>query len=413
MSNKTVVVLFGCEGHGRRTLASHMSRNFDLEPLRFDDPVEAMVKKMLVLPQDLLEAPVNVQKSVKMYCRDLHFYKETLTQKIWNLYREIDERIWVDLVIDKMNRSPSTQFIVTDGEIPQEERRYFKIAAEQRGWSFVSVLVQRDSVGPSIWYPRQFDFAVANDGTIQDLWSKGDAIGQYLLDIGTLQTIGRHDFIMTIDGHRYFPLTPHKDDVSLKAIAFSLAKTSRWNRQAKGFLSVARHSMKVADEVEALLIQQGASKEVIAFAVLWALLHDASEGYLCDVPSPLKYKTPEWYELESRNEQAIYEHFGIIEAVQPSELMRKTVLDHQIGLVSEDLYPYYELSKLIHKCDLVVAARESTLTRHPQDAFAPVAKQAVSRIDVDDSWGPAMEDAVDFENAVRRAYYAHHQKELP
>jgi 5'-deoxynucleotidase YfbR-like HD superfamily hydrolase len=45
---------------------------------------------------------------------------------------------------------------------------------------------------------------------------------------------------------------------------------------------------------------------------LEALLHDASEAFMCDVPSPLKSLIPEYRVIEDRVSSAIAEQFGAI-----------------------------------------------------------------------------------------------------
>ena len=79
----------------------------------------------------------------------------------------------------------------------------------------------------------------------------------------------------------YDPLDLKPEDVNEKDLATSLSHICRFNGHIEPFYSVAQHSISVARLVEA----RGASPT----SVVQALLHDASEAYLCgDIPGPLK-----------------------------------------------------------------------------------------------------------------------------
>ena len=45
---------------------------------------------------------------------------------------------------------------------------------------------------------------------------------------------------------------------------------------------------------------------------LEALFHDASEAYMCDMPSPLKKLCPDYKVIEARVSKAIAERFGLM-----------------------------------------------------------------------------------------------------
>src|SRR3954469_9520959 len=89
--------------------------------------------------------------------------------------------------------------------------------------------------------------------------------------------------IQTYTGLRFSPLEPVEADVVVEDIAHALANQCRFGGHCTVFYSVAQHSCVVADVVAAL----DSSTE----DQLWALLHDASEAYLLDLPHPLKHNT--------------------------------------------------------------------------------------------------------------------------
>lgn len=72
----------------------------------------------------------------------------------------------------------------------------------------------------------------------------------------------------------------------------------RFGGHVREFYSVAEHSVHVA-------------RYVAPEHRLWALLHDASEAYLVDVPRPIKPCLGGYHEAETRLMAAICERFGL------------------------------------------------------------------------------------------------------
>jgi hypothetical protein len=106
------------------------------------------------------------------------------------------------------------------------------------------------------------------------------------------------DWFQTATG-RAFPLpefTPA--DVSIEDIAHSLALQCRFNGHCLTFYSVAQHSVLVSHIVPDQFRKH-------------ALLHDASEAYLSDLPSPFKRLLPDYKKLEKQVMRAICVRFGL------------------------------------------------------------------------------------------------------
>lgn len=82
-------------------------------------------------------------------------------------------------------------------------------------------------------------------------------------------------FIQTYTGGRFQPLAPRAIDIHILDIAHALSQLCRFSGHTATFYSVAEHSVRVSEAC--------APKDA-----LWGLLHDASEAYLVDLPSPLK-----------------------------------------------------------------------------------------------------------------------------
>lgn len=89
------------------------------------------------------------------------------------------------------------------------------------------------------------------------------------------------------------------DSICIEDIAHALTYTPRFGGHLEGFYSVAQHSFYVSDCLA------GTSDE------LAGLLHDASEAYLGDMPSPFKKLMPSYKELEHNLSVVIAEKFGI------------------------------------------------------------------------------------------------------
>jgi len=83
------------------------------------------------------------------------------------------------------------------------------------------------------------------------------------------------DFIRTFTGKLMNVFNPEPEMICIEDIAHALSLQCRFSGHISGFYSVAQHSVLVAKLVpEPLKLQ--------------ALLHDASEAYLVDIPRPIK-----------------------------------------------------------------------------------------------------------------------------
>lgn len=112
-------------------------------------------------------------------------------------------------------------------------------------------------------------------------------------------------FIETSSGRRFQPLNPIIADIYPCDIAHHLSNQCRFSGAADPFYSVAEHCVRVSE----LLQVWGEDTSV----QLWGLLHDASEAYLVDIPTPLKeleefaaYRT-----AEERLMKAVCYRFGL------------------------------------------------------------------------------------------------------
>lgn len=113
------------------------------------------------------------------------------------------------------------------------------------------------------------------------------------------------DWIATATGRPFFPLDPRPEEVDLVAIIHALSHQCRWSGHTKTFYSVLEHSIHVAKLVE----QWGGNEKEI----LTALLHDASEAYVVDVPRPVKRDRmmDGYVDAEKKIQAVIAEHFRL------------------------------------------------------------------------------------------------------
>lgn len=111
-----------------------------------------------------------------------------------------------------------------------------------------------------------------------------------------LDEYGGH-WITTYTGKKFHFLNPQPEEIDIIDIAHALSLTCRFGGQCKQFYSVAEHSIRVA--------------EIVPEAYkLVALLHDASEAYLPDLPRPEKAQLPEFKRIELTILEAIWDKFA-------------------------------------------------------------------------------------------------------
>jgi|JRYH01.1.fsa_nt_gb hypothetical protein len=88
------------------------------------------------------------------------------------------------------------------------------------------------------------------------------------------------DWLQTYSGRQFWPMDPRPEEVFIEDIAHALAMQCRFAGHCLRFYSVAEHSV--------LLTRYFKWRGASVTTQLWALLHDASEAYLVDVPRPVK-----------------------------------------------------------------------------------------------------------------------------
>lgn len=116
---------------------------------------------------------------------------------------------------------------------------------------------------------------------------------------------GRGGSIELASGGRFFPLDPDSESILIEDIAHSLARNCRYNGHVPGFYSVAEHSTLMSYAITNYTDEKGVELP------LWALLHDATEAYLPDMPRPVKSLVSGFEEAEQRLRETVAEAFDL------------------------------------------------------------------------------------------------------
>lgn len=114
-------------------------------------------------------------------------------------------------------------------------------------------------------------------------------------------------FMQTASGKSFHPTKPSVEIIDIGDIAHALSNLCRFAGHTKHFYSVAQHSVIVA----AIVKMKGGSKR----DQLHGLLHDATEAYLTDVPTPVKRLLPDYKTIEEKVYVCIAEKFGLDQAL--------------------------------------------------------------------------------------------------
>jgi hypothetical protein len=104
--------------------------------------------------------------------------------------------------------------------------------------------------------------------------------------------------IQTHSGALVAPMNPDPATLTLPDIAHALSHICRFTGHTRTFYSVAEHSVRVARLVP--------PEDRLA-----ALLHDATEAYLCDIATPVKAMLPGYAEAEDRLARVVAHKWGV------------------------------------------------------------------------------------------------------
>jgi len=149
-------------------------------------------------------------------------------------------------------------------------------------------------------------------------------------------------------GALFNPFSPDPELIHIEDIALALSNVCRYAGHISPFYSVAQHSVIVAG-----FFSDPATR-------LAALLHDAEEAYLGDMPSPYKVRYPGFVEDGKELRRAIYLKFGV-----------DNDLYHKVKPVDNEVYHRERLSLFGGKID----SRQRIVPLMPRQAEALFLKE--------------------------------------
>ena len=145
-------------------------------------------------------------------------------------------------------------------------------------------------------------------------------------------------YIQTVSGRWVNPFDPDPVQLDPADIARALANQCRFGGHCRAFYSVAQHSVIISRLVE----ESGGDVED-SFA---ALMHDATEAYLGDMPHPLKHRSPlgaAFKDAEDHLEHALRERFNIKPDVPEIKRADRALLATERRAFSSEAWHWPEL----------------------------------------------------------------------
>lgn len=133
-------------------------------------------------------------------------------------------------------------------------------------------------------------------------------------------------YVATWSGKQYHFLKPSPDEICLEDICKALSQINRYGGHTNFPYSVGQHSLLIMEK----LGQDGYSKIV----QLYGLMHDFSEAYLTDIPTPIKHQLPDYQIMEELCMEAIYKHFGIL---PPNDLVQQIVKFYDTAILESEV----------------------------------------------------------------------------
>ena len=139
-----------------------------------------------------------------------------------------------------------------------------------------------------------------------------------------------HDCIQTVSGKFFWPLEPRADEILVEDVAHGLASEFRYGNHAPIHYPVAWHCVAL-------------SRVVPRHLAKFALVHDAAEAYLKDIPRPLRRQEPfktMYQEIHDRLLEECCIAFGVEN--QEEELHKYDIrMSHAEMLVFAETSPIY------------------------------------------------------------------------
>jgi len=125
------------------------------------------------------------------------------------------------------------------------------------------------------------------------------------------KTKGRNGgYIGTLNGRKFFPIDPHPEDVYKEDIAHALSRKQRWNTFTSQPHTVGKHTLHGLRIARTMPLPEK-DEHMRESIVKYFFLHDATEAYLPDVPTPVKPFFKGWFDIEFGVAKSIWSRFGL------------------------------------------------------------------------------------------------------
>lgn len=155
------------------------------------------------------------------------------------------------------------------------------------------------------------------------------------LDATVIEFLEHREFtIQTYSGIQFSPKEVTVDMFDPIDVAHGLSHICRFSGQSKQFYSVAEHCVLVSKELKRRYPKNYQLQ-------LEGLLHDATEAYLLDIPSPFKAMYKGYKELEIKCEKIMAKAFGINFPFNPlvKKVDKAILLDENQQLMRRQFHP--------------------------------------------------------------------------
>lgn len=128
-------------------------------------------------------------------------------------------------------------------------------------------------------------------------------------------------WMQTYTGRKFYPQTPEPGMIDIRDIAHGLSLTCRFGGQCDGFYSVAQHCVVMLHYAQCSHFHdhpaKGLTTKELKILQRDVLMHDATEAYLGDMPSPVKALLPDFKRMEDKLDVVIRRTFDLPEEKHP------------------------------------------------------------------------------------------------
>ena len=145
-------------------------------------------------------------------------------------------------------------------------------------------------------------------------------------------------YLQTVSGRWVNPFDPDPDQIELADIARALANQCRFGGHCRTFYSVAQHCVIVSELIE----EEGGT----AHDALAALMHDAAEAYLGDLPHPIKHRSQlglAFRQAEEPLDRVIRTRFSIVDSPMAIKRIDRALLATERLAFSAERWQWPEL----------------------------------------------------------------------